>query len=58
LIPLLAGIAGDLSRVRRTAGLPRLVVVLVTYVSVLAIFRGVAEIGAAFTLRQVTQTAS
>ncbi|MCU1585382.1 MAG: hypothetical protein JWM49_1938 [Microbacteriaceae bacterium] len=57
-LQLLSGIAelvlGFLASSSFTSG----VVVLVTYVSVLAIFRGVAEIGAAFTVRQATQAIS
>jgi uncharacterized membrane protein HdeD (DUF308 family) len=57
-LQLLSGIAELVLGFLASSSFSSSVVVLVTYVSVLAIFRGVAEIGAAFTLRQATQTIS
>ena len=57
-LQLLAGIAELVLGFLASSSVSSSVVVLVTYVSVLAIFRGMAEIGAAFTVRQVTQTIS
>ena len=57
-LQLLAGIAELVLGFLASSSVSSSVVVLVTYVSVLAIFRGVAEIGAAFTVRQATQTIS
>jgi uncharacterized membrane protein HdeD (DUF308 family) len=57
-LQLLSGIAELVLGFLASSSFSSGVVVLVTYVSVLAIFRGVAEIGAAFTVRQLTKTAS
>jgi uncharacterized membrane protein HdeD (DUF308 family) len=55
-LQLLSGIAELVLGFLASSSFSSGVVVLVTYVSVLAIFRGVAEIGAAFTVRHLTQT--
>ena len=57
-LQLLSGIAEIVLGFLASSSFSSSVVVLVTYVSVVAIFRGVAEIAAAFTVRQVAQTAS
>ena len=54
-LQLLSGIAEVVLGFLASSSFSSGVVVLVTYVSVVAIFRGVAEIGAAFTVRQFTQ---
>lgn len=54
-LQLLSGIAEVVLGFLASSSFSSGVVVLVTYVSVLAIFRGVAEIGAAFSVRHLTQ---
>jgi uncharacterized membrane protein HdeD (DUF308 family) len=52
-LPLLSGIAEVILGCLASSSYESSVVVLVTSVSVVAIFRGVSEIGAAFTIRQL-----
>ncbi|MFF1632548.1 HdeD family acid-resistance protein [Leifsonia sp. NPDC058248] len=55
-LQLLSGIAELILGFLASSSFSSSVLVLVTYVSVLAIFRGIAEISAAFTIRHLTQT--
>ncbi len=57
-LQLLSGIAELILGFLASSSFSSSVVVLVTYVSVLAIFRGIAEIGAAFTVRHATKSIS
>lgn len=57
-LQLLSGIAQVLLGFLASSSFSSGVVVLVTYVSIVAIFRGIAEISAAFTIRGVAQVAA
>jgi uncharacterized membrane protein HdeD (DUF308 family) len=57
-LQLLSGVAEVVLGFLASSSFSSSVIVLVTYVSVVSIFRGVAEIGAAFTVRQATRSVS